>query len=241
MRDIEKVRRCYGCKAIYFYDDNFSLNPRNGWLNNFCREFKKLGIPAQCVVHLNTIDEEIVSLFANSNIRAICTSIESINESTRKFLERPSISNEQIEKRLALFKKYGIKVRVSFLIGIPVSDPVVDAIDNVLYSQQHREYWCTASILQPYQSTKLYTFLKEKNLILESTHKEFRDRSIISMDNPHFFSNLVKLWPIIVRSDCDEAWVRSLCQMRITFDDKFVEFMDAQIHAKRMSMIMPSN
>ena len=93
-------------------------------------------------------------------------------------------SNQDFKNALHCAKKYGLKVNVYIMVGIPgeTLDDFQDTIKCIRECQPHR---ADISIFYPYPGTKLYDICKEKNLLNHKISTEY-ERRIAVLDLPGF-------------------------------------------------------
>jgi radical SAM superfamily enzyme YgiQ (UPF0313 family) len=233
VHDIIETQRRYGCGAVYFYDDDFLIN--KSWLCDFNECYKRL-IPYACMTNISTVNEDNLRLAINSGCKLIYLSVESADMNTRKVLDRPVITNEEIITKLNMIRKLGLHIRASFIIGIPYIDSIRDAFNNLQFCYDNDLRNATASILQPYPSTMIYDELKSRNMITGDCD-ELRGQSCIRLNDVHVFNNLVKLWHIFCKYKVDIEFVKHFTNLNIQYNPAFMRHLDTNVHDMRLKLL----
>jgi len=130
IRDVENVideisylQKKYNVKKIIFLDDTFTFNKE--WICKFCESLidMKFNLRWSCFTRVDKVDKIILEKMKNSGCYCISYGIESLNEKTLQFLNKNFTIN-CIFKSIELTKKIGIRVRCSFIYGLPCEDKI---------------------------------------------------------------------------------------------------------------------
>jgi len=116
IEEIKFMINKYKTKGIYFREDNFTTNQER--LIEFCKKVKKLKIVWMCESRVDTLNEAIIKLMAESGCRGVWFGIESTDNSVLKKI-RKNITLDQIKKTINLCNKYNIKTGGGFMLGFP--------------------------------------------------------------------------------------------------------------------------
>jgi radical SAM superfamily enzyme YgiQ (UPF0313 family) len=163
LAEIDHLRRTRRISCFYFSDDTFALDKK--WLKSFLPVYgKEIRIPFQCLVRINQLDEEIVSLLHENGCRAIFFGIESGDESIRNDMLEKDIRDDQIRKGASLLKRYDLKFRTYNMVGFP-GETLKQAFKTVeLNAEIGTDYpWC--SIFMPYPGTRLEEYARTKGYL----------------------------------------------------------------------------
>ena len=175
----------------YFFEIE-TLGANIDWLLEFCEQLyllnkvrkQKLSFSTNLRVS-DTLDVGII--FKNlkkANFESIIIGLESGNERIRRDILNRHYSNDSIIKAVECAKKYGIRVGIFNLIGLP-TESFSDFKDTLKLNQQLQPDWHATSIFFPYKGTKLYEISKEQGLLPEQLDfKEERQHSVLNL--PHF-------------------------------------------------------
>lgn len=199
VNEIENVMNNYGLKMVYFNDDDLASD--HEWLFKFLKLYnKKIKLPFCGSVRANNITERIAKLLGDSNCHFINIAIESSVRTTQKLLRRGNIKNEQIINANDWLKKNGVMVRVQNMIGLPVDNPLEDALETFEFNKilNPTDSWC--SIFQPFKNTDAWKLCINKDLIDKNTDcTVFYDSTQLNIKNKIEINNLHKWWYFAVK------------------------------------------
>lgn len=108
----------YNVKKIFILDDVFSINKSR------VKELMHLIINGKhkfelaCLTRVNLIDKELLELFKKAGCVEISYGVESANQETLDLINK-GITIPQIRTAIQLTKEVGIRVRCSFIFGLP--------------------------------------------------------------------------------------------------------------------------
>jgi len=164
--EITFLMRKYRYRSFLFMDDNFTLNPRR--TIDFCDEViaRKLDIRWWCCSRADTIvhHPEMVKKMALAGARTVFLGLESANpEVLREYHKRLSV--DQQREAVKILKHHGIRVWGSFILG-DLHETKEMIKRTIRYARYLRPETCQFSVLTPYPGTRLFEYLKSKNLLL---------------------------------------------------------------------------
>lgn len=193
------IKKNYPVKMIYFQDDIFAINKQ--WLKNFARQYKsKVGVSYHCHLRVNLVDEETVSLLADSGCIGVSFAIETGNDEIRNKILGRNMSKAQIVQVAKILKKYNIKFRIFNMIGLPGGSIKTD-LETLKLNINCRPTLGWVSIYQPFPKTDLYNLAKElnlcKNIELDKFNNFFED-SVLELPDKNKLKNLQRLFSFIV-------------------------------------------
>jgi len=159
MEEIELVLSIYAPPSISFVDDNFTFNKHR--VKVLCKAILKRGFdfPWSCSARVDNIDENLLKLMNDSGCEEIFFGIES---GSQRILDRvrKGFKLEQAEKAIKLAKKFGIKVTVSFILGLPgESKETIRETINFAKKLDADSY--IFSFATPFPGTELYKNLEK--------------------------------------------------------------------------------
>jgi len=116
---VERLVRDFGCNAIAFEDDVFSLDRERTMA--ICREIDRRGLKVfwTAQTHLATLDEELIAAMARAGCRGLCAGVESGDEDIRRSLKGGSLDDRTLLQNAALLRKNGIELTAYFMVGCP--------------------------------------------------------------------------------------------------------------------------
>lgn len=161
-----KQYRDKGMKYLFFYDDIFILNKK--FVFDFCKKFKEKGLDKivrwNANVRANLVTDEIIKEMKDAGCYEVRMGVEAGNDYIRNEVYKKDISKEQIFNAVNTAKKYGIRVRLNFIVGAPYETPemikeTVDLADKV-----NADYELFA-ILMPLPETEMKELCEKEGLI----------------------------------------------------------------------------
>lgn len=137
------------------------------------------------LIHDKIIDQ-LFNAFKRANIVTINIGIESGSERIRnEVLRRPNYSNIDILTFCSLAKKYGIKINIYIMIGIP-TETVADFKQTIKIAQLCEPNHVILSIFYPYPGTDIYQFAKDNKLFDDSSNSCITERRQSYLNLPGF-------------------------------------------------------
>jgi radical SAM superfamily enzyme YgiQ (UPF0313 family) len=218
--EIKKVKKEYGLKIVYLNDDDIASD--KNWLNNFLEIYRKeINLPFCGSVRANSLDEKTVKDISQAGGYFLNLALESSNEETQRILRRGRITNEQIIEASEFFKKYGIKMRLQNMIGLPVENPLKDALETLKFNQELDPFdsWC--SIFQPFKKTDAWKLCLEKKLIdLDTDCINFYEGTQLNIPNKKEINNLHKWWYFAIAHKLPIEFLKIILKQELSQDIK---------------------
>jgi radical SAM superfamily enzyme YgiQ (UPF0313 family) len=163
IEEINRVRKRYGLKTVFFADDIFILDKT--WLKDFIKLYKKeISVAFACDGRADILDEETASLLKEGGCFCLRFGIESGNEILRNRILGKNITNDQIIKAASLLKKYKLKFLTYNMVGIP-SETITNAYETVELNIKIKTDYPRCSILTPYPGTNIASEALKNNLL----------------------------------------------------------------------------
>lgn len=201
--DIEKTFKEYGGKLVSFQDDIFGIDM--GWLEEFTRLYKRVNIPFFAQLRPRLITEDRVKLLKEAGIHIASFAIESGNQKTRREVLDRDEPNELIERGAQLLHKHGIKFRMQNLLGLPVEDPLADAVETLKFNIKCRPTLSWCSLLQAYPGTVMADYVIKKGIVKSMeeltflVNATFFDEGSLPIKDKEKIERLQKYWSACVR------------------------------------------
>lgn len=199
IEEIIKVKKDYGLELAYFNDDNLTGN--HEWIEEFCKKFKEKVKLSFCgSVRADNTSTEVLSMMADAGCNFLNIALESANPKTQKLLRRGNITNEQVKSVCKTAESLGIKIRLQNMIGLPVEDPLEDALETLVFNQNLDISDSWVAIFQPLPKTDLWKYCVEKNFIDKNTQcKKFYENTVLKIPNAEKINRLHKWWFFAVK------------------------------------------
>jgi len=172
IEDIDKLVADYKIKGIYFREDNFTL--RRDRVIQFCEILlhKDYKIRWACETRVDTLDKELIKLMHRAGCRAFYIGAESGSQRILDFLKK-DITLDIIRDVVTCSKNVGIKVALSFVIGIPTetAEEQKETL-NFIKELKPNFYWINVFVGLP--KSHLYNYIIENNL-----YEHIDDRGLV--------------------------------------------------------------
>lgn len=199
IEEILEVKRDYGLELVYFNDDDLASDKE--WLIKFCTLIKQTGLQfcgsvrANSILDNNIFDTSTIEMMADSGCVFLNIALESAVPETQKLLRRGFVTNEQILFATQACEFHGIKIRLQNMIGLPVENPLEDALKTLEMNQKldPTDSWC--AIFQPFPRTDLWKYCLDKGLITEETQAQaFYEHTPLNIPDADKINRLHKWW-----------------------------------------------
>ena len=191
VEEIKEIATRYPTKKEFYLEvESFGINKE--WAIELCSKLerfnKTLSQPLSFGGNLRiTPDADLESLFAackKCNFRFVNIGLESGSERVRSEILKRNYSNEDIISAVTLARKYGLKIALFNMIGIP-GETIADFKETVKINRMLLPDWCMTSIFFPYPGTDLYFLCKRQGLLKKGLDTE-RERMKATLDLPGF-------------------------------------------------------
>jgi len=214
--EILDVKGNYKLEMVYFNDDDFAGDPV--WLEEFCLKYKKqVNLPYCGSIRASSVNREMIRMLAESGCTFMNIALESANPQTQKYLRRGSITNQQVEDACNNCKSFGIKVRLQNMIGLPVDNPLQDALDTLAMNIKINPTDSWSAVFQPFPKTDLWKESLEMGLITEDTQAvNFYEGTQLNIKDAEKINRLYKWWFFIVKYQLPMELVNILIELPLT-------------------------
>jgi radical SAM superfamily enzyme YgiQ (UPF0313 family) len=118
INDIEYLVTDFGCRGIYFREDNFTVN--NTRIRKFCEYLisKKIKIIFACETRVDTIDYELMTLMRRAGCIGFYVGVEALNQHMLDIYNK-GVTVDQIISFFTSAHQLGIKIAASMIINHP--------------------------------------------------------------------------------------------------------------------------
>lgn len=220
VREIQDLRERYPVEKVLFIDDSFVQG--RSWLESFAETHaREVRLPWLCSMRVNRLDERLAESLVASGLEMVNYALESADpEVQQRLLHRGHISNRDVIRAIRMFERWGVRARMQNMIGLPLSNPLEDALNTLRFNLRHRvtDSWC--SIFQPYPRTALGQYCMDQGYIdadqLRHCSESFFDESRLNLPHKPELYALQKLWYFIVEGDLPLDLVQILIRGEFT-------------------------
>lgn len=158
---------------LFVFDDNFAVDRKRA--KELCREFVRRGFHTKfswwAEARVDCIDEELLSLMAQSNCKIISYGLESGNQRLLDLINK-KITLEQIKKAVDMTKKFGIAVRASFILGLP-TETREESLRTIRFAKKLKIDQVRFALATPFPGTKLWDIAQEEGSLNFSDWRRF--------------------------------------------------------------------
>jgi radical SAM superfamily enzyme YgiQ (UPF0313 family) len=212
------VRDRWGLEMAYFNDDDLARDDE--WLREFCKRWPvEVGLPFVGSVRAENISSRKAYRLGKAGCTWMNMALESAATETLKLLRRPP-NQAKVYSATRNLQRYGVKVRLQNMIGLPVKDPLEDALQTLQFNQDINpaDSWC--AIYQPLPGTDLHTYcLNEGYLEPGMEAGSFTTGTTLMWDKDPGLAGIAidrlhKWWHLAVRG----RWSRDLIELVLDLD-----------------------
>jgi len=159
-------KKKYAINLVRFHDDIFTAD--RSWLREFSGEYaKEVGVPFSCYVHPNTVDEEIASLLKDAGCCEAEIGVQTIHKKTQEEVLNRFVDNAHIEEIIRMFKKFGIRVTVNNIFGIP-GQTIAEVMDLAHFYNKNRVTRLYFYGLRYYPKTRIVSLAHAKGILKDA-------------------------------------------------------------------------
>jgi radical SAM superfamily enzyme YgiQ (UPF0313 family) len=191
IKEIATIHKEYpNQQRIYFEVESIALN--KDWLLEYCRQLEDFNstinnsilYSSNFRISPQSMDEKIFVGFKKANIYKINIGLEAGSERIRRKVLKRDYSNKDFLDVVSMARKYGLKIYIFNMIGLP-GETYNDYMETVSLNRQIQPDGHYTGIFFPYPGTELYNVCVSGNLI-ESTLKARMERRQAMIDFPIF-------------------------------------------------------
>lgn len=217
---IEEAKFIKDCtEDIEWVDDDILFGDQI-WLMDFLVRWQEeimlpMYVSTTSLSALKASDEILLKL--RKSVNCVGLGVQAINPESLKLLGRAWDSKEQIKKAYDRLVSFGFRVNLQGIVGLPVEDPVEDAIQTIL-GVSEIGFGSIASFypLQIYPGTKMERYCKEKGFKFNDYCEGNTNCGVPAIDFGKEINDklakITKLGMLVVKYGIDEKWFRALIE-----------------------------
>jgi radical SAM superfamily enzyme YgiQ (UPF0313 family) len=205
-------------------DDALAGTDVESWLESFRLAWRReIGLPMYANVTPQTVlkvsDKTLETL--SGLVTSVQMGVQTARSDSLKLFNRNFQDEAQVKKALERLFSFGIKVKIEVIIGLPVQDPIGDALDTIKLCQRVAPGGFTTCFpLMLYPGTGLYEKCMAEGITLnENCEYEWHSGEGSVKFDPETsrrIKNLTKMATFFVKYNINEAWMRALIDMDLT-------------------------
>jgi radical SAM superfamily enzyme YgiQ (UPF0313 family) len=155
LAEIQMVQKKYRMDFVKFGDDCFTLKA-DGWLKEFSEKYpQRIGVPFNCFLRVDTITAPMLELLSNAGCHSVHLSVDSTSPYVREEVLGRRMVRDDLEERIRMVHRFGIKTWVNFMLAAPGSTQAND-LDAIRFARESGTTYTHFSTTVPMQGTKLY-------------------------------------------------------------------------------------
>ncbi len=165
LAEIKDVQSKYPLEFVKFDDDLFALKA-DDWLREFAERYpKEVGLPFNCLLRVDHVSDELLSLLKGAGCNSVMMAIDSANPRIRNNIlnRHMAKSNEDLSRALRLVHRHGINSYANYITSLPTST-VEDELATIDISHKGKMSYANYSALVPFKGTAIWQYCKDHNL-----------------------------------------------------------------------------
>lgn len=195
-----RIKEKYPLTFVHFLDDIFNIN--NKWLAEFAERWpKEVGLPFDAILMANMVTEKHIKLLKQAGCVYARIAFEAANDHMRNAVMKKNTTRAQLVRAATFIKAHGIRLGSLNMMGGPGAT-IEDDIETVKLNIECKVDHPLASLLQPYPMTDINDITQEMGLATDTWEEFptlFNRTTSISLPNRHYYENLHKWFPVVVR------------------------------------------
>jgi radical SAM superfamily enzyme YgiQ (UPF0313 family) len=214
----------YPTKEIEWVDDDILAVGAEEYVPRLMKEMRhRIGLP----MYVSTTSASVLAAShgllksMQGMVSAVGMGIQAAREDSLRLFNRRWDNEARMRDAYNLLEQYDFKVNLQAIVGLPVEDPVEDAMDTIKLLQRIGSgSICSVYPLQVYPGTDLERYCIESGYSYSIYGDTNTGESGILFDPPttRRLRNICKLATMFVKCNVDEYWMRALIEC--DFDDE---------------------
>ncbi|MCR4319587.1 MAG: B12-binding domain-containing radical SAM protein [Candidatus Brocadiaceae bacterium] len=155
-------------KIFNFQDDVFLVRKKDGWLEDFCKEYKKkICLPFVCKGSPREVTEENISLLKDAGLEYFHIGIQNSDRVNREIYKRTTSSREEIIRASIVLNKFRVVGRYDVILDDPFStdEDELEVLDTLTKVKKPFLVSCFSMTFFP--NSEIYKMAKEQGLLSE--------------------------------------------------------------------------
>jgi radical SAM superfamily enzyme YgiQ (UPF0313 family) len=216
IEEAKQLRDNYPLTFVHFVDDIFNIN--NAWLEEFAERWpKEIGISFDCILMANMVTEKHIALLKQAGCIQARIAFEAANDHMRNAVMKKNTTRAQLVRAANHIKGAGMRLASLNMLGGP-GGSIEDDIETIKLNIECGVDHPLASLLQPYPMTDINDMTREMGFATDEWNEFsslYNRTSSISLPNRHYYENLHKFFPIVVRNPWLLPFVRRAIKVKL--------------------------
>lgn len=222
-----KILLEYPTKEVSLEDDDMLYGSEiEEWLPAFAKAWKEeIDLPIFGNVTPNTVVKvsDAVLQTMSELVAVVQMGVQAARSESLKLFNRQFQDEQQVAEAVARLQTHGIPVKLELIVGLPVDDPIGDAIETVKLAQRiaggdlSGGAFVVAFPLMLYPGTALHKWCTEQSIAMreDCTYEWYGGTGTILFDDEtqKKLTNITKMAPFFVKYNVDERWMRALIEL----------------------------
>jgi radical SAM superfamily enzyme YgiQ (UPF0313 family) len=200
IEEAQRMKADYPLTYVHFLDDIFNIN--NKWLEEFAERWpKEVGLPFDAILMANMVTEKHIRLLKQAGCIYARIAFEAANDHMRNAVMKKNTTRAQLIRAAGFIRQYGIRLGSLNMLGGPGTS-IEDDLETIELNIECKVDHPLCSLLQPYPMTDINDMTQEMGLATDTWEEFptlFNRTTSISLPNRHYFENLHKWFPVVVR------------------------------------------
>lgn len=207
-------------------DDMFAGGDTKEWIPQFAKAWKyhvnkPIYISTTSLSVLKTSNNVLASL--RGIVSVVGLGVQAARKESLRFFNRHWDSEEKLKAAYNRLRAFGFGVNLQSIVGLPVSDPVDEAMDTIKLMQRiGKGSICSVYPLQIYPGTVLEKYCCDSGILLNDACNGDTNSGLTGIlfddKTSKRLRNICKLATMFVKYGIDERWMRALID--VDFDDE---------------------
>jgi hypothetical protein len=203
-------------------DDALEGFEAEAWMHEFAPRWKnEIGIPVYGNVTPKTVTHVSDAHLKDFSelVHFVTMGVQASRASSLRLFNRQFQKEEQIKEAYDRLKAFGVGVKMELIIGLPVEDPVGDALETIKCAQRIGAGGFGAAFpLMLYPGTALHKWCKDNNIPMneECQFEWYSGVGSVKFEDANVqkqIHNLSKLAPFFIKYNIEERWMRALMDL----------------------------
>lgn len=210
--EMKKIKQEGIVSYFLLADDAINLLPKQ-YIYEFCSIYRKeISLPFSAQFRADLIEENVVRALKEAGMDHANCGIECGDEEVSRNILKRRVTNDQIRNAFRIFNKHGIKNFSQNIVGLPVENPIENALKTIRLNIECKVTYAHFTLLIPFPKTPIERFCKENGYLPESRNIQSLSPSVFTesllkyrtekdnrqIDNLHKFCSIVVRYPFLL-------------------------------------------